>query len=183
MNALAHIRPWFLSRQRREKILAALFLLAVALVWLGLLVDRVRGFSLQVRIVRSDANTQEIYLHRSADDDARYEAAITALNPGSFPPLSEVSAKVEALVVKYSFKRNITPSKAQKHGALKFQSITVTVDGADFFQLRDFQREIATSLPTVHLKQFTLRPASRNPGQASAQLNAKFELEAIEFNR
>lgn len=179
MNALVQLRPWFLARQRREKMLAAVFLIAVAIVWLVLYVGRAREFSLQLRVVRADANEQEMYLGRSADDDVRYQNAINALSPESFPKLSEVMAQVDALWRKYGFKATVAPSKAQPHDRILIQQITVGIDSADYEKLRDFQRELAATLPTVHLKQFTIRPAGRN----SQQLNARLELEAIEFNR
>jgi hypothetical protein len=180
MNALAKIRPWFLARQRREKILAAIFLIAIALVWLGLLVDRARAFSLQVRIVHSEAKTQDMYLDRAAEDQTRYEQAIAALSPETFPKLDEVRARVDALVRKYGFKPNITfAPNPQKHDRIIIQPITVSIDAADYNRLSEFQHELAAAMPTVHLKQYTMRPA----GRSTEQFTARLEREAIEFNR
>lgn len=180
MNGLtARLRPLFLARLRREKILAVVFLVAVAAVWANTFVGRAEAFAHRWGEVRDSAAEQQRWLDGRAAIEGRFEAAVNSLSGSSFPARNEVYAQVDALVRKHGFPPNIEFPPSQSRDRITFHTINVSIEKAEYGRLAAFQREIATALPTVHLKQIKIVADRRSP----AQLSARFVLEAIEFNR
>ncbi len=179
MIALARLRPGFLSRSRREKFLAVLFIVVLALIWASALLTRVKAFSLELRSVQSTANSQGQWFDDRENIEAGYEAAIAQLSDAALPSRSEVLARIDALVRKYQFTFRIDPPQSQVRDRLTFHTISVSIDKAEYEKLMAFQNELSASLPTVNLEQITLVADRRTP----SQLDTRLRLVAVEFNK
>ena len=179
MIAREQLRPVFLARSRREKVLAAIFLIVLVLIWFGTYISRFKEFSLSLGSVRATADSQSQWLDDRVNIEADYEIAISQLSDAALPTRSEVLAQVDALVRKYRFLFRIDPPQSQTRDRLTFHTISLNIEKADYGQLEAFQNELTTSLPTVNLEQITLAADRRNP----AQLDTRLRLVAVELNR
>jgi hypothetical protein len=179
MNALEKIRPWFLGRSRREKLLAVAFLLVLAGLWFYSLAGRMRAFTQEVTMVRRQSSKQADVLNRRAEIDASYAAAVARLKDQELPTGAQAYAKVDEIVRKYPYAFRIDPLQSRTSDNLTYNNINVSLQKADYQQLAKLFGEITAALPTINLDEITLTADRRNP----AQLDARLKFVAIEFNR
>lgn len=176
----ADIRPAFLGRSRREKFLAVLLLLALAVVWLGSFLGRAKAAWSDGQVVSIDASVQDQWLDNAASIEARFEEALARLEGRSSPSRNEVFARITELVGKHGLARYNLPSPvSQQRERLTFHTYNLSIQGGGYEQLQAFHQDLAATLPTVTLERVGLQADPRNP----KQINASFRLIAIEFNR
>ena len=145
MNALESIRPWFLGRTRREKLLAVAFLLVLAGLWFYSLAGRVRAFTQEFTMVRHQSAGQAAVLSRRAEIDARFAAAVARLKDQELPTGAQAYAKVDEIVRKYPYAFRIDPLQAKTSDNLTYNSINVSLQKADYQQLARLFGEITAA--------------------------------------
>lgn len=179
-NVLTRFRPGFLARSRREKFLAVLFLVVLALIWLSMFISRAKAMGLRLGSDGATARSQAQWLDGTEEIEVRYNEALTRLSGAALPSRSAVQASVTALANKYGFSPfRIDPPQTQRRDKFTFHTFSVSIDKAEYGKLEAFQKDLATSLPTVNLEQITLQSQPRTP----ELLDARLRLVAIEFTQ
>lgn len=178
MTPLEKLRLGFLGRSRREKMLAVLFLVVVAALWLILLVGRVRDFAPELESIRFEANNQSRVLADEARIQSRYDTAFARL------PKDGLQGKVayetvDQLVRSSGYNFRLDPPQPERRDQLTFFPINVNIFKADYFKLAELFRTITTRLPTVNLAEVVISVPDRNNPQL---LDARFKFVAIEIN-
>jgi FAD/FMN-containing dehydrogenase len=170
-------RPVFLTRSRREKVLFAVFLLAIALVWFGTVSGRLGATLRDGRLARDDVREQQRWFDNREAIEASYQRALASLDPAQIPPRAEVLARIQALSTQYGLNPRIDPPSSQRRDRLTFHTVNVSFDRVDYGKLAEFQRAAAAALPSVNLKTIRVTTASR----AGGGLNARLTYEVIEY--
>lgn len=178
MIPVAELRPKFLARARREKILAVVFVVALAVVWAGSWWGRTKRFSTAFSLQRVDAKEQRAYLDQQREIEARFDAIVTSFSSSSLPTVNEVIAKVQEVQNRHGIAAQIRATAPRSQDRLTLNTINVNINGASYETLVAFQRDVAVELPTVNLDRISLTPVRQNP-----VVNARITLNAVEINR
>lgn len=178
MNWAEKVRLAFLGRTRREKLLATAFVVVLALLWLVLLVARIRDFAPRLAAIRSEAQIQGSWLARRESIAARYEEAVANLRDRQLDG-NEAYATVDRLLRQSGFSSfQIDPPRPDPREQLTFHPINVKINKANYFQLRDLFRQIMTALPNVNLEEVIIAA----PDRSGQFVDAQFKFVAIEIN-
>ena len=183
MTTAEKLQAGFLARARREKLLAVLFLVVLAAVWLFVLMAQVRTFRPELRAVRAAATDQGRWLGEKVTIQERYDEAYRQLSEIEMPTGNAAYATVDQIVRRFgaAFGRwGIDPPQPVKREQLTFHPINVSIYKGDYNQLSALFREITTALPTVNLDEVTIAVPDKNNATI---LDAKFKFVAIEINR
>lgn len=173
------LRPAFMARSRREKILALLFLIAMAVIWFSGLSGRVSTTLTERRSVFTAKNDQDIWLKDRQTIDRDYQASLARLNEARLPTRNEFAGQIDTMLRKYQFGFRVDPPQTKAGNTISEHSVNVTIEKANLSPLIEFTSEIKEQFPYVGLEQLTLIPDRRNP----ALIDARLRLVAIEFNR
>jgi Pilus assembly protein, PilO len=175
------LRPLFLARSRREKMLAVLFVTVSAVIWAILWTDRVRRFSPEMAKVRADAREQSNWLDQQTVIQARYDEVLAKLRDSGDNSGRLAHQTVDQIVRKYGFSNfRIDPPQPQRKEGITLHPINVTVFKGEWRQLAALFNEIVTALPSVNLEEVTIGAPDRSNQKL---LDAKFKFVAIEINR
>lgn len=173
------LKPAFMARSRREKILALLFLGVMVVLWFSSLSTRVESVNRERKILMVEKKVQEEWLKDRQTIDADYQSSLTRLTEARLPNRNEFAGQIDAMLRKYQFGFRTDPPQTKVLKTISEHTVNVTIEKADYNTLREFTGEIKDQFPYVALEQLTLNPDRRNP----ALLDARLRLVAIEFNR
>ena len=173
------LKPAFMSRSRREKILAVLFLGVMVAIWFSSISTRVELFNTQRKILLANKKEQDTWLENRQSIDADYRSSLTKLTEADLPNRNEFAGQIDAMLRKYQFGFRTDPPQTKVLNTISEHTVNVTIEKADYAALMEFTGEIKDQFPYVALEQLTLNPDRRNP----ALLDARLRLVAIEFNR
>ena len=173
------LKPIFMSRSRREKILALLFLGVMVAMWFSSISTRVESFNTQRKTLSVNKRDQNAWLEDRKSIDDQYQSSLTKLTEAHLPSRNEFAGQIDAMLRKYQFGFRTDPPQTKVLNTISEHTVNVTIEKADYVALREFTGEIKDQFPYVALEQLTLSPDRRNP----ALLDARLRLVAIEFNR
>lgn len=179
IDRVEQYRPLFLARTRREKVLFALFLAAIVIVWAGTLPGRMSETSRDVTLARQNIAEQDRWFENEARIEEDYQRALATLDPAKLPPRQQVIAELEAQARQGGLTPRIDPGRSEKVDRLTFHTINVSFDRVEFGRVATFQRSVAAAMPSVNLKTIVVNSAARNAG--SSEISARLTYEAIEY--
>ncbi|MEZ5277722.1 MAG: hypothetical protein R3F07_15180 [Opitutaceae bacterium] len=173
------LRPAFMARSRREKVLAVLFLLVMAAIWFSSFSGRVKAVREESRTLFANKEVQDAWLKDRKTIDSNYQASLSRLNEAKLPTRNEFAGQIDTMLRKYQFGFRVDPPQTKARNTISEHTVTVSIEKANLAPLIEFTREIKEQFPYVGLEQLTLIPDRRNP----ALIDARLRLVAIEFNR
>jgi hypothetical protein len=183
MTWFEKIRLGFLTRSRREKLLATLFVVVLAVLWAVLLVGRVRAFGPKLAQAKEEAMFQDGVLDARERIEIDYETAFSRLSDNPDRPSGKIAYETVDQIVRSSGFTNfrLDPPQPERRDQLTFHPINLNVFKADFAKLAELFNAITTRLPTVNLAEVVISAPDRTNPQAP--LDARFKFVAIEINR
>ena len=173
------LKPAFMARSRREKILALLFLGVMVFIWFSSFSSRVELVNTQRKIIKATKQDQDAWLENRQTIDADYQSSLTRLTEARLPSRNEFAGQIDAMLRKYQFGFRTDPPQTKVLNTISEHTVNVTIEKAEYTPLKAFTGEIKDQFPYVALEQLTLNPDRRNP----ALIDARLRLVAIEFNR
>lgn len=186
MNILAQLRPKFLGRPRREKLLLVAFLIALTVIWLGSIVGRAQTTVGQTAAISQLAKDQRKWLDDRTEIESNFDAAMAALRNAPLPPRRQVTAGIEELLRKHGLTPYTlpTPEHLESDG-LAINTFTITVPRAQWPNLYAFHEDISIALPSINIAEIRLQSSAArgNEPNPSPPLSARVQLVAVELNR
>lgn len=185
MNTLTRLRPKFLARPRREKLLLAAFLTVFGVVWLSSFFGRAQTLIGRVAAVNRFASDQQGWLDDQMEIESSFDASMATLREAPLPPVQQVTAGIQALLKKHSIGYTLpSPDRIESDG-LAINTFTIRINSASFPNLYSFHQEIASVLPTVNIAEIELRSSTNRGNQPNPDppLTARVQLVAVEINR
>jgi hypothetical protein len=173
------LRPAFMGRSRREKVLAVLFLAVMASLWFSSFSGRAGALMTERRSVFSAKQDQDAWLNDRKTIDADYQTSLARLNEARLPTRNEFAGQIDTMLRKFQFGFRVDPPQTKTGNTILEHTVNVSIEKANLAPLIEFTREIKEQFPYVGLEQLTLVPDRRNP----ALIDARLRLVAIEFNR
>ena len=86
------LKPAFMSRSRREKILALLFLVAMVAIWFSSISARVESFDTERKILMANKKQQNVWLENRQTIDVNYQSSLTRLTEADLPNRNDLAA-------------------------------------------------------------------------------------------
>lgn len=167
MNAL---KPWFLSRLLREKILVIAFVLLAALIWFTGAVDRLQNRLRLVRSADAELATQAIWLQNRPAIEEAAAAAVRNLEPSRTLDATFLVAEIQAISGRAGLTVSIEPPRTQRSSQFSVHTVLVTSRRADLANVLRFYQELAAKAPYLGLEQVTLRIDRSAPGAVNVDL-------------
>lgn len=174
------MRSFFLTRQFREKVLLAAFIIIGAAIWAMSVAERGGVAWREYRATTIELDDQQQWLERSAEIQAAAAEAVAHLDSSRTYNGVRLSAELNAIAnttglgahaVSDSPRTELTPQFA-------VHTLQLRLNRVEWEPLRRFYNELAQRAPYINIEQFSIN-ADRN----GVQLNASIRVSSVEIAR
>lgn len=173
-------RRGFFKMSMREKVLALLFALALALVWGSWQLDRQSLLKEQHWDAETVEDAQENWLSEEERYRATYEAQKGAIDLESLPTRDEVSGQIDALVRRAGFDTfDFPPPRSEAGAEMNFHTFQLVVQKATYAKIKNFTKTIKSELPYLSLERVVIQAQERDDDF----LNVRYVFKSIEYTK
>jgi hypothetical protein len=174
------MKSFFLSRQLREKVLLAAFVLLVAAIWGSNLSQRAASEWRAFRQTSSDLRVQRMWLERQSEIEAAAAAAIAHLDSSRTYNEVRLSAELSAIANATGLGANASsePGRTERTPQMAMHTLRFSLRRIDWPQFLRFYDELSKRAPYIHIQEFAL-----NADRSGAQLNAALVVSSVEIAR
>lgn len=170
----------FLKRTPRERFLILVFLVAAVVVWLVSAGERLQARWTESRLLAGQRATQQFWLDRKAEIDARATEAGASFDPARTLDATHLVGEVSALASAAGLAASVeSPRPAQRTGQFAYHTVRVVFRRADLASLVKFYRALGQRAPYLALEECSLRANRNNP----AEIDANFTVFSVEIVR
>lgn len=166
------MKPFFLSRAFREKILLVAFAALALLIWGGSLLTRGRKRADEWRSARTELATQQMWLANRAAIDAKAAAATQSLDPAKTLNGTRLVGELNALAAQAGLAADINSQRSERTNQFAFHTVQINFRRADLSALLKFYGDLSQRSPYIGLEQFSLSVDRASPGQLNASFRA-----------
>lgn len=164
------LKPWFIGRLLREKVLVLAFVLLGALIWLSSasthLSDNLRGF----RSAESSLAEQALWLgNREAIEKAAKDAAAN-LDASKTYNATYLVAEIMGMAKRAGLAVNTEPPRTQRSPQFAIHTMQVTTRRAELAAVLRFYQELAAKAPYLGLEQVSVQGDRSAPGMVNVTL-------------
>ncbi len=172
------MKALFMRISRREKYMLVLFLLAVAIVWGGNLIDRAGALSQGFSSVGYLLEEQTIVLDNAEDIEARMRAGVENLDPERILSGTRLMNELDTIARSHGLSREINPPRSDEGEVFFFHLVNVTVRQANIGSLMAFADDVQRRAPYMGLEEVSLTADRNDP----RMLNATFRISSVELS-
>jgi hypothetical protein len=153
----AMLKPFFLSRAFREKVLLLAFVLIIAATWLASVVGRTSRLTYAFNNISKLLVTQRYWLDQQARIEASSKAAVQHLDPAKTYDGAHLQSEIAAIASRLGL-NNYTADSPQPERTSQFSVYTMGIDirNADYPALVKFYLEIAKQTPYIGIDRFRI---------------------------
>ncbi len=172
------MRSFFLSRQLREKMLLAAFVLLGATLWASNLSRRAAGEWRAFRQTSSDLRVQRMWLERQGEIEAEAAAAVAHLDSSRTYNAVRLSAELSAIANATGLGANASsePGRTERTSQMAMHTLRFSLRRIDWNQFLRFYDELSKRAPYIHIQEFAL-----NADRTGTQLNAALVVSSVEI--
>jgi hypothetical protein len=173
-------RRAFFKMSMREKVLALLFALALALVWGSWQLDRQSLLNERHWEAGAAEDVQENWLSEEERYRATYESQKAAIDLEALPTREEVSGQIDALVRRAGFSSfDFPPPRTEEGAEMNFHTFQLVVQKATYAKIKNFTKTIKAELPYLSLERVVIQAQERDDDF----LNVRFVFKSIEYTK
>jgi hypothetical protein len=169
----------FLRRTPRERFLILFFLAAAAVVWLVSALGRLQARRTDARLAEGQLATQQFWLDRKAEIDARAATAGAAFDPSRTLDATRLVGEVSTLARSAGLSAGVESPRTQRTGQFAYHTVQVAFRRADLASLIKFYRALGQRAPYLALEEVSLVANRTNP----AEIDARFTVFSVETAR
>lgn len=173
------MKRYFLTRSTREKTLLVLFVGVAALIWCLSAIGRARTLWGEVKLARSDAKEQQMWLANRATIEEQAARAAAQLDPARTLNGTRLVAEMNSLAQSAGLAAEVSGQRTERTTQFAFHSAQVSFRRAEMGALVKFYEELSKRSPYVGLEQVSIAADRASPGT----LNASFRVVAAEIQR
>jgi hypothetical protein len=171
------IKPWFLGRLLREKVLVLALLLVGALIWLSSASKALTANMRAFRMAEASLAEQAIWLdNRQAIEDAA-KAAAANLDASKTYNATYLVAEVTGMAKRAGLAVNTEAPRTQRSPQFAIHTVQVTTRKADLASLLRFYQELSSKAPYLGLEQVSVQGDRGNPGM----VNVNMQIASVEL--
>jgi len=174
------MRTFFLTRQFREKVLLAAFVVLGAAIWATSVMERA-GEAIQVfRQTSDDLAEQQLWLHRREEIEAAAAAAVAHLDSSRTYNGVRLSAEMTNIANATGLGANAVSDSPRTELTPQFSmhTLQLRLNRVEWSQLERFYQAVAERAPYINIEQFAIS-ADRD----GRMLNAAVRVSSVEIAR
>lgn len=165
------MKPFFLSRALREKILLLAFVMVGALIWLSGVSERASAQWKAIRVTSIDLDVQRRWLLQRERIEREATLAIEHLDPAKAVDSVRLQSELNALARSAGLSNyEVSDSRTERTSQFAVHSVQFSVRNADMAALIKFYQSLSKRAPYLGLRQFRLASNRSNPSQLTATL-------------
>jgi hypothetical protein len=161
----------------REKMLLAIFLWVLVLIWLSTYLSRMAALIRDIQTVNATLVYQQLWLDREATIEERLVESRKILDPNKTYNRSRFIGRVDGLARVSGATYDVTNPTTSLGDVFNEHSLTVQFRDVSMKTLLDFDHAIYKEDPNLGIKQVKISPNRRDPNL----LNAQFDVVALEL--
>jgi hypothetical protein len=173
------MRTWFEGRNRREQVLVTVFVLLIAAVWLLGAMGRLRTQLAGWRSTQTGLATQQLWLDRQQDIEARSAAAVRNLDPARTYDATRLVGTVNSLASAAGMNLTIDPPQTLRTPQFAYHTAKVTFRRTDLPALLKFYDELGKQAPYLNLESIALQ----SEHAAAGTLNVTLQISATQITK
>lgn len=173
------MKRFFITRSRREQVLVMLLVVMAGAIWLSSALGRIRSTASAWNSAHQDLKSQQLWLNRRSEIDARTEAAVKSLDPSKTLDPTRLVSQISALASAAGISPSTEPPRTTHANNLAVHTVQVTCRRAKLASVVKFYEGISTRAPYLVLEQCTVQ-AERG---AADLVNASFVLSSVEVEK
>jgi hypothetical protein len=173
------MKRFFFRRSPRERFLILIFLMAAAVVWLWDGLERFQERRTQHQLVAGKLATQQFWLDRKGEIDARAAKAGASFDPARTLDATHLVGEVSALASAAGLSVGVESPRTQRTGQFAYHTVQIGFRRADLASLVKFYRALGQRAPYLALEECSLVANRSNP----AEIDARFTVFSVETPR
>lgn len=163
------MKPFFLSRLLREKILILAFAVIGAAIWLSGVSDRAGLTMRNIKTTSVDLDVQTRWLLQRERIDKEAALAIEHLDPSRTFDNVRLQSELNALARAAGLSNyDVSDSRTDRTSQFSVHSVQFSVRNADISTLINFYQALGQRAPYLGLEKFQLASNRANPNQLTA---------------
>jgi hypothetical protein len=160
------MKSFFQSRSLRERVLLLVFALIGFGWWLPVALGRLGGLRRELKDFKTDLETQQLWLSRRTEIEARAAAAARTLDPAKTLDASQAFAELTRMTS--GLTAEIGSQRTQQSEQFALNNVQVTIRRADLAGLYHFYEQLGARAPYLGIEQCVISSDRANPGLLSA---------------
>jgi len=165
------MKPFFLSRVLREKILLLALVLIAALMWLSSVAGRATTFINDYKRTTQTLKAQQMMLDARESIEARAAAAIAQLDPASTFDTVKLQSELDTIASASGIaNKTIGDARTDKTSQFSVNSASITMRNVDYPSLVKFYEELKKRAPYIGLDSLSIQAATANVTQLTVSI-------------
>lgn len=164
------LKPWFLSRLFREKILVLALLLVGALIWLSSASKHLSANLRDFRQAEASLAEQSLWLNNREAIEELARAAAGNLDASKTYNATYLVAEVMGMAKRAGLAVNTEPPRTQRSPQFAIHTVQVTTRRAELASLLRFYQELSSKAPYLGLEQISVQGDKSAPGMVNVNL-------------
>jgi hypothetical protein len=170
------VKKFFQSRTLRERVLLLIFALIGFGWWAPVTLGRLGALQRELKDFKTDRETQQLWLSRRTEIEARSAAAARTLDPSKTLDASQAYAELSRM--SSGLTAEIGSQRTQQSDQFALNNVQVTIRRADLAGLLHFYEQLAARAPYLGIEQCVISTDRANPGLLSAVFRV-YSIEAL----
>lgn len=171
------LRALFNSMTPRERLLVTLFIWALALMWLGSVLDGLRTNSADLRTTGVSLQAQADTLSLADRAEAQLQQARAGLDSGRTFSAAQLVGQLDSLAREAGLTFDLSSPQTQETDIFSFHNVRMGIRRAQLSDLIAFDEKIRAHAPYIALARFQFIANTRDPRFLDATLEiSSFEL-------
>lgn len=173
-----HLRRSFFRLSSREKVLVAIFLAALLLIWAGSTLSGLARLARQLDFAGVELKDQRFLLDQQAEVDARLEIALSRLQPDRTFSAAELVGRIDEIARRRAgVAYEIFTPRTEADAEFNLHTLRVRFRKAAIADLLEFNQDLLSEEPYITLDNLRLSSNKSNP----AEIEAQFVLTSLEL--
>ena len=168
------MKTFFQSRSLRERLLLLIFALIGFAWWAPVALGRLGALRHELREFRTERDTQQLWLSRQSEIEAKAAAAARTLDPSKTLDASQAFGELNRMAS--GLTAEIGSQRSQQSDQFTLNNIQVTIRRVDMAGLLHFYEQLGAKVPYLGVEQCVISADRANPGLQ----NAVFRIYSIE---
>ncbi len=170
------MKTFFQNRSLRERVLLLVFALIGLAWWAPVALRRSGALRRDLTEYKTDRETQELWLSRQAEIEARATAATRTLDPSKTLDASQAFAELNRMTS--GMTAEIGAQRTQQSEQFALNNVQVTIRRVDMAGLLHFYEQLGARAPYLGIEQCSVSADRANPGLVSAVFRV-YSIEAL----
>ncbi|MBC8010862.1 MAG: general secretion pathway protein GspM [Burkholderiales bacterium] len=164
------LKPWFISRLLREKVLVLALVLVGALIWLSSASKHLSANLRSYRLAEASLAEQGLWLgNREAIEEAA-KAAAANLDASKTYNATYLVAEIMGMAKRSGLAVNTEPPRTQRSPQFAIHTVQVTTRRAELPAVLRFYQELSSKAPYLGLEQVSVQGDRSAPGMVNVNL-------------